>query len=110
MLTEGSVIEELCHGRIHSKILVVLCYILSNLLKIVRTLNKGEALDTFRKPCKLLCVLSFGVFGYSPQLFLVHIGAVDGGCKFVQFVNTFLGGDLLESFRPFFTLDANVLP
>lgn len=87
-----------------------MCYILSDLLKIVRTLNKGEAVDTFRKPCKLLCVLGFGVFGDRPQLFQVHIGAVDGGCKFVQFVNTFLGGDFLEAFRPFFIFNANVLP
>ena len=110
MLTEGSVIEKPCHGRIHSKILVVLCYILSDLLKIVCTLNKGEAVDTFRKPCKLLCVLGFGVFGNCPQLFQVHIGAVDGGCEFVQFVNTFLGGDLFEASDPLVAINANVLP
>ena len=110
MLTEGSVIEKLCHGRIHSKILVVLCYILSDLLKIVRTLNKGEAVDVFRKPRKLLCVLGFGVFGDRPQLFHIHIGAVDGGGKAIQFVNTFLGGDLLEASDPLVTINANVLP
>lgn len=109
ILTEGSVIEKPCHGRIHSKILVVSCYILSDLLKIVRTLNKGEAVDIFCKPRKLLCVLGFGVFGNRPQLLQVHICAVDGGCKAIQFVNPFLGGDLLEAFRPFFTFDANVL-
>ena len=49
-------------------------------------------------------------FGNRPQLLQVHIGAVDGGGKAIQFVNPFLGGDLLEAFRPFFIFDANVLP
>ena len=64
----------------------------------------------FSKPCKLPGVLGFGVFGNRPQLFQVHIGAVDGGCEFVQFVNPFLGGDLLEAFDPFVVINANVLP
>lgn len=88
ILSKGFVIEELFYGWIYTEILIILRYIYSDFLIIARTYNRGKTIKIFSKPCKLLGVLGLAVFGDRPQLFHIHICAVDGGCKVVYLVNT----------------------
>ena len=110
MRTESSEIEVIFQFGWNSIAIVMIDNISTDIAVIGCVLNNRKAVDVFRKPCELPGILGLGVFRNRPQLFQLHIRAVDGGRKAVQFVNTLLGGDLLEALDPFFTFDAMILP